>query len=476
VTKAHCSVILRAWGIARSRDSHAAEPANPQGTDHGAGLGEIVTVALLGLAATASNLVGAACGLYLRISKLVLSGILAFAAGALISALAIELAFGSATELRHEGFSADEAWYLIGGGFAIGAIIYYVASLALERRGAAVRFPSRFREYARSRRRQDASETIRLLAKCDLLRHLPPEHIEMLLPCVQRRSLPAGEILFRAGDHGDALYIVARGMVVVSEAAGADERDGRALAELGEGQAFGEMALLVGGRRTATVRARTDTELLAIRNEDFAEFVAQDPQLAEAMRRLSHSRALANLSAGGATPATWAAVANSSLDQPNRREAERLLAETSHGAGLAIVLGNILDTIPGCLVIGAKYSAMHSISPTLLLGMIIGGLPEAAASASMLNKAGYRDRTILALWSTVIVTGVLAAMAGNVLLGSSQSLIQSFFQAVAGGAVLALVAHAMIPEAIDEAGSLIVLPTVAGFLFALYLALTETFG
>jgi hypothetical protein len=46
-------------------------------------------------------------------------------------------------------------------------------------------------------------------------------------------------------------------------------------------------------------------------------------------------------------------------------------------------------------------------------------------------------------------------------------------EAVAGGAVLSLVTHAMIPEAIEEAGSLIVLPTTAGFLAALYLALTE---
>jgi len=39
--------------------------------------------------------------------------------------------------------------------------------------------------------------------------------------------------------------------------------------------------------------------------------------------------------------------------------------------------------------------------------------------------------------------------------------------------MLALVTHVMIPEAIEEAGSLIVLPTTAGFLTALYLALTE---
>jgi len=42
--------------------------------------------------------------------------------------------------------------------------------------------------------------------------------------------------------------------------------------------------------------------------------------------------------------------------------------------------------------------------------------------------------------------------------------------------VLALIAHAMIPEAIHDGGSLVVLPTVAGFLFTLYLAVAESFG
>ena len=50
-----------------------------------------------------------------------------------------------------------------------------------------------------------------------------------------------------------------------------------------------------------------------------------------------------------------------------------------------------------------------------------------------------------------------------------------FFEAVAGGAVLALASHAMIPEAIHEGGSLVVLPTVAGFLFALFLAMSAAF-
>src|SRR6266850_3533158 len=85
------------------------------------------------------------------------------------------------------------------------------------------------------------------------------------------------------------------------------------------------------------------------------------------------------------------------------------------------------------------------------------------------------QKKIFGLWSSVLVAGVLAAALGKAFISSSESLVAIFCEALAGGAVLALVAHAMIPEALHEGGSLIVLPTVAGFLFALYLSLAPAF-
>jgi len=437
-------------------------------------MGEVLVVSLVGLVTTSSVLIGAAIGLYVPLSKRVLACILAFAAGALISALAIELAFHGAQELHHLGFTAHSAWAFVGGGFAIGAIIYYSASLFLERRGAAVRYPTRFREYALERKQEQVKEQIELLAKCDFLRHLPAEAIEELLPSVRTCQLQAGETVFRAGDPGDALYIVARGKVeVVADASG--QVAGNALAELGPGHAFGEMALLSGGPRTATIRAVVETELMEIRKENFEQLIVADPQMARAVQRLSHERAISNLSAGAYHPSTWAKVASNSLDHLSRAEANKLLTETSHGAGMAIVFGNLLDTIPGCLVIGANFKGLASVSLTLMLGMFLGGIPEAAASAAMLTRAGYRPKIIFGLWATVLVAGVVAATVGKVFISSPESLAAIFCEALAGGAVLALVAHAMIPESIHDGGSLVVLPTVAGFIFALYLALAETF-
>jgi hypothetical protein len=96
-----------------------------------------------------------------------------------------------------------------------------------------------------------------------------------------------------------------------------------------------------------------------------------------------------NLSSGGANPSQWAKVAASNLEHLSRSESKKILVEASQGAGLAIVLGNILDTIPACLVIGAKFVGVETLSITLIVGMFVSGTPEAAASASTLKKPGY---------------------------------------------------------------------------------------
>ena len=439
-------------------------------------LQQLAMVSLLGLATTSSSMLGAAIGLYLSISQRLLACLLAFAAGSLISALAIELAYEGALSLHHQGYDARAAWAFVSSGFAVGAVLYYSTSLFLEKRGAAVRYGTQFREYALTRKQQDIAARIKLLASSDLMRHLPAEQIERILPCIDDRQLKKGEILFRTGDPGDALYIIGSGKVeVLSE----DPRDGaasgNAIAVLGKGNAFGEMSLLAGDPRTATIRAVEDADLLKIDKSVFERLVAEDPQMADAVKHISHRRAIDNLSAGGINAARWAKVAGRSLDQLSRHETGKMLTEAANGAGMAIVLGNILDTIPGCLVIGAKFTALGNLSVTLMLGMFLGGIPEAAASASMLTKAGYRPAGIFGLWSTVLVAGIVAAAAGKAFIGSSDALAAIFAQALAGGAVLALVAHAMIPVALEEGGSLVVLPTVAGFLFALYLALAESF-
>ncbi len=92
----------------------------------------------------------------------------------------------------------------------------------------------------------------------------------------------AGEWLFRAGDAGDAMYLVRAGrMDVVGAAPGMP-----VLRELGRGAALGELALITGTPRSASVRAARDSELIAIDRPDFEELLRDAPELPIALARV----------------------------------------------------------------------------------------------------------------------------------------------------------------------------------------------
>src|SRR6202522_1072884 len=116
---------------------------------------ELAMASLLGFGTTSSSMLGVAIGLYVPFSKRPLACLLAFAAGSLISALAIELAFEGAQSLHAQGFNAHAAWAFVSAGFAAGAIVYYSASLFLEKRGGGGRYVPPFRASALSRKHPD---------------------------------------------------------------------------------------------------------------------------------------------------------------------------------------------------------------------------------------------------------------------------------------------------------------------------------
>ena len=180
--------------------------------------------------------------------------------------------------------------------------------------------------------------------------------------------------LFHAGDPGDALFIVANCKVNVMSAADGNPRDGHVagekLAELSDGQAFGEMALLSGEARIATIQAAAHTDPLEIVREDFEHLAAKDHKLATAMERLSHERAIKNFSPVEAIRRDGPELQPANLGYLSRSETDRLLVETGSGARLAIVLGNTLDTIPGCLVSDAKFAGFATLSITLIRGHV----------------------------------------------------------------------------------------------------------
>jgi hypothetical protein len=103
---------------------------------------ELAAAALLGVGTTSSSIFGAALGLYVSFSRWILACILAFAAGALISALAIELGYEGAQVLHHSGLTPLAAWAFISAGFAALKVEYeklHKTVLAIVRKDAVCR-------------------------------------------------------------------------------------------------------------------------------------------------------------------------------------------------------------------------------------------------------------------------------------------------------------------------------------------------
>lgn len=96
--------------------------------------------------------------------------------------------------------------------------------------------------------------------------------------------LPSGEILFLAGGAADSLYIVLTGRLAVLGA------HGDAVAEIGPGETVGEMALLTGAPRSATVRAIRDSELVRLSRTGFDRLMERQPRAALAIARMVGER------------------------------------------------------------------------------------------------------------------------------------------------------------------------------------------
>ncbi|MFM8305171.1 MAG: cyclic nucleotide-binding domain-containing protein [Actinomycetota bacterium] len=92
--------------------------------------------------------------------------------------------------------------------------------------------------------------------------------LERIAALVRVAQVPAGQVVVREGDPGSEFYIIASGTARVTVG------DDRAVADVGAGSFFGEMALLDGGERVATVTAATELDLLVLDRREFNDMLA----------------------------------------------------------------------------------------------------------------------------------------------------------------------------------------------------------
>ncbi|MFB0533804.1 MAG: cyclic nucleotide-binding domain-containing protein [Anaerolineae bacterium] len=127
----------------------------------------------------------------------------------------------------------------------------------------------------------------RHLRRMSLLVGLSSKQLEDVSARLRPVKYRSGEVILTEGAPGDVMYLIEWGRV---EVLSRTDGHSRILAVLGEGDFFGEMALLTGSPRSATVRAVTDVDLLALYQPDFDELVLKYPTLAVTVGRVLSQR------------------------------------------------------------------------------------------------------------------------------------------------------------------------------------------
>ena len=128
-----------------------------------------------------------------------------------------------------------------------------------------------------------SSERIELLRGIPIFAPLPPPQLERLAEALVEVRMQPGAAVFEEGDAGDRFYVIADGRAAV-------EMAGKVVRELGQGDFFGEIALLRDVPRTATVRAVAGLDLYALDRETFVETVTGHPASGEAAGRIVAAR------------------------------------------------------------------------------------------------------------------------------------------------------------------------------------------
>lgn len=129
-----------------------------------------------------------------------------------------------------------------------------------------------------------ALEALDALAGIELFRGFAVERCREFLTIVRREVHAAGTLVIGQGEVGDRFYIIVAGEAAVV-------KDGVVVKKYGDGDFFGETALVTGAPRSADVRAKTELVLLAIDKYDFLAFL-RDSDLAHALVRLAQNRDL----------------------------------------------------------------------------------------------------------------------------------------------------------------------------------------
>lgn len=151
-----------------------------------------------------------------------------------------------------------------------------------------------------------------------------------------------------------------------------------------------------------------------------------------------------------------------------RRQLMQPKAESSNGK--VITMGALLDGIPESLALGITLFLGQGHGVLMLLAIVLSNFPEGISSVEGLIREGFSKKQIFLIWSIVGIIIALTVIASFIYLPELDRNNLGIIEAFAAGAILAMIADSMMPEAFEEGGFSIGLLTILGFLSAFIVA------
>jgi zinc transporter, ZIP family len=158
------------------------------------------------------------------------------------------------------------------------------------------------------------------------------------------------------------------------------------------------------------------------------------------------------------------------VDHRGGEERKNIAGGEEGGSGPAIFIGTLLDNIPESIILGMGLAVGGGVSLAFLVAVFISNLPEGLAGTVNLEAAGRSHRSVFWMWMALVLVSAACAGIGYGLIFWLPAADGHIAQAFAAGAMLTMLADAMMPEAFEHGGKLVGLFTVLGFLLSAVLS------